>query len=241
MSLMSREDMLRELELLPVWQLKQPLPARQKTPEPTAAEELPVPVKQTVMIEQPVVATDAAASLPLVPPEPLPTGVLEMRVQEAVVLEGMPPAEMPQPELAQREISQPAPLRLLLSEDGRFAFLIEPHPAEGDTQAIETLFMNMIRAMQLSCRVDVTDTADKLFAGHTPRFIISMGEAPANLLSGRSHALDEWRTMQQQNQPLYENIPLMVTYHPAHLLENASDKAHAWRDLCLAIKLVQNL
>jgi DNA polymerase len=33
----------------------------------------------------------------------------------------------------------------------------------------------------------------------------------------------------------------MVTYHPAHLLKNNADKAPAWRDLCAAMKLVQNL
>ena len=99
----------------------------------------------------------------------------------------------------------------------------------------------MIRAMRFNCRVDVTDTADKLFVGHIPRLIISMGAVPANVLLGKTSDLDEWRNAQQQSQPLYENIPLLVTYHPAHLLQNASDKAHAWRDLCLAMKLMQAL
>jgi hypothetical protein len=30
----------------------------------------------------------------------------------------------------------------------------------------------------------------------------------------------------------YRGIPLIVTYHPAYLLRNLTDKAKAWEDLC---------
>lgn len=190
-SRMSREDMLRELELLPVWQLRQPLP-------PQAA------IVDTSYTEQ-------------------------KRSEVETVLEPV------------LENIQPQPIRLLLSEDSTYAFLMQTGVTAGDAQAVEILFTNMIRAMQVSCRMDVTDTADNVFAVHTPKLIISMGAEPANLLLGETRSLAEWRNIQQENQPFYKTIPLMVTYHPAHLLKNTADKAHAWRDLCAAMKLLQRL
>jgi len=34
--------------------------------------------------------------------------------------------------------------------------------------------------------------------------------------------------------PGWEDVPVIVTYHPAYLLRNPADKARAWADLCLA-------
>lgn len=222
---MTRDDMLRELELLPVWQLRQPLPSKAAQPhvatETVAEANAPVMTDLTVTEPETPESTQAESTQPE-----------SLAVEVTAEYTGM---------VDEPVAAMPVPLRLLLSDDSSFAFLIEPPPAEADAGEVETLLKNMIRAMRLNCRVDVTDAADKLFAGHTPKLIISMGAAPANLLLGKTSDVDAWRNAQQQSQPLYENIPLLVTYHPAHLLENAADKAHAWRDLCLAMKLMQAL
>ncbi len=218
-SQLTRQDMLRELELLPVWQLKQPLPSKT---EPDASLEKPAALNAPVI-------PDIAVTEPQMP-EPIQAESPAVEIMSAYAGAADEPVAAVSPTL-----------RLLVSEDSSFAFLIEPHPAEADCTEVETLLKNMIRAMRLHCRVDVTDTTDKLFAGHTPRLIISMGAVPANLLLGKTADVDQWRSTQQQTQPLYEHIPLLVTYHPAHLLENTADKAHAWRDLCLAMKLMQAL
>jgi uracil-DNA glycosylase family 4 len=39
----------------------------------------------------------------------------------------------------------------------------------------------------------------------------------------------------------YRGIPLIVTYHPAYLLRNLTDKAKAWEDLCFAQRTMQGL
>lgn len=39
----------------------------------------------------------------------------------------------------------------------------------------------------------------------------------------------------------YQGVPLIVTYHPAYLLRNLPDKARAWEDLCLARRTMQEL
>lgn len=197
---MSREDMLRELELLPVWRLRQPLPGQPKAAEPAAVNVSAFTQQAAVEIT----ATESAFSEP-----------------------------------TQSKLTQP--IRLLLSEDSAYAFLMQTNVTTGDAQEVEILFKNMIRAMQVSCRMEVTDTADNIFAVHTPKLIISMGAEPANLLLGETRGLAEWRNIQQENQPFYKTIPLMVTYHPAHLLENTADKAHAWHDMCVAMKLLQRL
>jgi len=70
-----------------------------------------------------------------------------------------------------------------------------------------------------------------------PRLIIALGKvATQNLLGteatiaslrGRAHA---WR-----------GTPLIVTYHPAYLLRNLTDKAKAWEDLCFAVDTMKEL
>jgi uracil-DNA glycosylase len=37
----------------------------------------------------------------------------------------------------------------------------------------------------------------------------------------------------------YQDVPLVVTYHPAYLLRNLPDKAKAWSDLVLAQSVLQ--
>jgi DNA polymerase len=33
----------------------------------------------------------------------------------------------------------------------------------------------------------------------------------------------------------YQNVPVVVTYHPAYVLRNLPEKANVWADLCLAM------
>ncbi len=256
---MSREDMLRELELLPVWQLRQPLPMPFKTELPATdkseivftervVKEEVAKEQDVVAAEMPVIEVSAAESVMLEPPipessisEPVPSAppVFEaLAPQQMEVVQSVEEAAFDEPVLEQ---AQPLPLRLLLSEDSNYAFLIEPYAAEDDMQEIETLLKNMIRAMQASCRVDVTDSTDNIFSVHTPKLMISLGAEPANQLTGKTHTIDQWRNIQQDSPSLYKQIPLIVTYHPAHLLKNTADKALAWRDLCVAMKLVEVL
>jgi DNA polymerase len=39
----------------------------------------------------------------------------------------------------------------------------------------------------------------------------------------------------------YRDIPLVITYHPAYLLRNLTDKAKAWEDLCFARHTMKGL
>jgi uracil-DNA glycosylase len=69
-----------------------------------------------------------------------------------------------------------------------------------------------------------------------PRLIVALGKVASNALLGRDATLASLRGKPHD----YEGIPLIVTYHPAYLLRSPSEKAKAWQDLCLAVKLMHD-
>ena len=70
-----------------------------------------------------------------------------------------------------------------------------------------------------------------------PKLIVALGrvaalnllEREASIASLRGRVLD------------YKGTPLVVTYHPAYLLRNLTDKSKAWEDLCFAVRSMQGL
>jgi len=70
-----------------------------------------------------------------------------------------------------------------------------------------------------------------------PRLIIALGKVAARRLLGRDATLGSLRKTVHD----YRGIPLIVTYHPAYLLRNMTDKAKAWEDLCCAIDTMSGL
>ncbi len=198
--LMTREDMLRELELLPVWQLRAPLSL------PSAQLKLQCsPVEQA--------------------PEHLPVATKLVNIQ---VLKGLESLDLNS-------------LRLLVSKDSTFAFLLATTKDDAISEQVETLLQNMLKAMQVSCQTDLAEACLQHLTEHPPKLIIAMGEVSANTLLDKTHSIAEWRDLQLGNQEKYEATPVVVTYHPAHLLKNLADKASAWQDLCFAKSIVQNL
>lgn len=69
-----------------------------------------------------------------------------------------------------------------------------------------------------------------------PKVIVAMGRfavqsllqttEPIGRLRGRVHC--------------YQDVPVIVTYHPAYLLRTPTDKGKAWADLCLAMETLEN-
>ncbi len=69
-----------------------------------------------------------------------------------------------------------------------------------------------------------------------PRLIVALGKIAAqNLL----HSNENIPTLRGKLH-YYEEIPLIVTYHPAYLLRSLTDKAKAWEDLCFAKATMQS-
>jgi len=66
-----------------------------------------------------------------------------------------------------------------------------------------------------------------------PRLIVALGRTAATALLGKDATLGSLRGMLHD----YHGIPLLVTYHPAYLLRSPMEKAKAWQDLCLAVRV----
>ena len=70
-----------------------------------------------------------------------------------------------------------------------------------------------------------------------PRLIVALGKPAAETLLNAEVKIGASRGRLFD----YRGIPLIVTYHPAYLLRNLTDKAKAWEDLCLARRTMQGL
>lgn len=67
-----------------------------------------------------------------------------------------------------------------------------------------------------------------------PKVIVLLGKAAVHSLLGEDKALAAMRGRRFE----YAGIPVAVTYHPAYLLRNLPDKAKGWEDLLFARRLL---
>lgn len=70
-----------------------------------------------------------------------------------------------------------------------------------------------------------------------PKLILALGRFAAQNLLDTDEAIARLRGRVHR----FQNVPLVVTYHPAYLLRNLPDKARAWEDLCLARRTYASL
>lgn len=70
-----------------------------------------------------------------------------------------------------------------------------------------------------------------------PRLIVAMGRFAAQSLLNTDSSIGALRGKLHN----YNGVPVIVTYHPAYLLRNLADKAKAWEDLCYARRTMQGL
>jgi hypothetical protein len=126
--------------------------------------------------------------------------------------------------------TEPQLLRIILSEDNQYLFLLE----DLKTQEEETLLQNMLKAIHVKIHLDFTSKPILDLTEHSPNMIIVMGEKATVSLINLTDQIESLRGKLYQ----YKNFPVVVTYHPNHLLKNSVDKANAWADLCLAKSVI---
>lgn len=68
-----------------------------------------------------------------------------------------------------------------------------------------------------------------------PRIILAMGRFAVQALLQTNEPIGKLRGQVHR----YNDVPVVVTYHPAYLLRNLPEKAKAWADLCLALEVLQ--
>ena len=99
------------------------------------------------------------------------------------------------------------------------------------------LMVAMLRAVQLSLPqvllAPPDDALAQLIATARPRLVLALGEAAAQHLTGSSQSLDALRG--RVGLCADGRTTLVVSYHPAQLLRDASLKRKAWDDLKLAL------
>lgn len=67
-----------------------------------------------------------------------------------------------------------------------------------------------------------------------PRILVALGRPAAQALLGTDVRINAARGKTFA----HKGIPVVVTYHPAYLLRNQTDKAKVWADLCFARRVV---
>lgn len=169
--MMNREDVLRELELLPVWRLKAPAQAK---PQPVEAA---------------------------------PTQVIQ-------------PAQAHNVETV---------FNLTVSSDKNWAFILPASPDLSASQA--ALFSNILQALKIekTNKTTLTNAVDI-----EARVIIAMGETTAQQLLNTQESIEQLRGKTHT----YQNIPLIVTYHPNDCLKHLPNKSKTWDDLCAALSIM---
>jgi DNA polymerase len=70
-----------------------------------------------------------------------------------------------------------------------------------------------------------------------PKLIVALGKPAAQTLLQQEVKVGAARGRLHD----FSGLPLIVTYHPAYLLRNLTDKARAWEDLCFMRKTMQDL
>ncbi|MDB5809483.1 MAG: putative polymerase-related protein bacteriophage-type [Betaproteobacteria bacterium] len=246
----SREDVLKELGLTPVWRLREGAQSAVAESVVAAAIE-PVPAAEPVVVR----------GLPKIAP-------LDARATEIATLEW--------PQLQQSVAGCVAcPLHKgrnqtvfgVGDEAADWLFVGEGPGAEEDAKGepfvgqAGKLLDNMLAAIQLKrgrnvyianvvkCRPPGNRNPEpgeaaqcepylhRQIALIKPKLIVALGKVAAVNLLKRDAAVASMRGKIHQ----YQGIPLIVTYHPAYLLRSLPEKAKAWVDLCFAVETMQNL
>jgi uracil-DNA glycosylase len=223
---LTREDMLRELELLPAWRLNAPLPQAEATHE----------------VPTPAVAPSIQAAL-----EPKAQAIAEPVIEE---LQTEQVQVEKTPDVANMDLAT-LNQYVMGSGDAKAEWLfIADAPSADDLQAghpfagqAGQLLDKMLIAIQLqrSKNVFITYLSQAEYLNRQieliqPKLIFAFGEIAAQTLTQSKAPLDELRGKVHD----YQGVALVVSYPPAHLLTHTQDKAKAWADLCLARETVNS-
>jgi uracil-DNA glycosylase len=222
---LAREDMLRELELLPVWRLRAPIEASSLPDTLALAAAMPLaepqPAQTADVLPEAVVATMVAAAPVIVEP---------VMVEPDVAL--APAETLTAPPLATTEV---APEKIVSQPLLTTPWLVLcPQVADAAAQQLlqNQLLQNIVQGLKLPPEtVHVSEQA--LPASQVQsRFCILFGLQAANTFLGTSH--DDMAAIRGRLLT-HADISYVVTHHPQAMLENPLLKKQVWHDLCLLL------
>lgn len=253
-----REDILRELNLYPLWRLRVPVAGVAPQVFPEVAPEVMLPHEAAVKKEeQPAVVVSPPADL----------GNLGWAELKKIVKS-----------CSACKLRAGCLQTVFGSGDEKADWLfVGSWPTEDDEASGETfagqagqLLDNMLAAIQLKRGLNVylanvVKCSGSIKSGPgaeeiaqcsrylarqiallQPKMIIALGHAAATALLGEDR---KWSSLLGrvhefsgfEKEKSHQAIPLIITHHPAALLLTPQNKAQAWRDLCLARDTMQSL
>lgn len=227
---LTREDMLRELELLPVWRLRASIAAG-SVPDTavlvaaTAVTE-PQPAQTAeILPETVVVATAVVAEPVIVEPAMIEPGMIEPTVVPAVA------EELAAPPSATIEVSAEIAAAEVVSPPLVTTPWLILCPSASDAAA-QQLLQNIVQALKLPPEtLHVSEQALQASQVQS-RFCVLFGLQAANTFLGSSHAdIDAVRGRLLT----HADASYVVTHHPQAMLENPLLKKQVWHDLCLLL------
>ncbi len=285
---MSREDMLRELELLPAWKLREPVGQHSSLVQNDLAEN-PASVAKAESEKTEDISTTSAIEMPSVVEEMVePLGHIETvskstikpaeKVVKIELLEGRTNAIKQMDWQALQDCVKDCQACNLAATRTQTVFGVGDANADwlivGDAPGAEEdlkgepfvgqvgqLLDNMLAAIQLKrgenvfianvlkCRppenrdpqneevLECDPFLKQQVELIKPKLIIALGKFAAQSLLQSESTIVSMRGQLHQ----YNDVPVIVTYHPVYLLSNLADKARAWEDLCFAKRTMQNL
>lgn len=238
-----RRQILKELNLLPVWRLKSDTTQHSEAAEPYVAanENLPLPsepVKNTAQ-SLPIAQMDwnqlktAVAHCVACPLSQTRTqtvfGVGAENADWLFVGEG--------PGAREDEIGEP-----FVGQAGKLLdqMLAAIHIKRGE----QVYIANIVKCRPPNNRNPSANEAaqcepylTRQIALIRPKLIVALGKVAAQNLLKCDDSISSLRGKVHD----YSGIPLIVTYHPAYLLRSLPEKAKAWKDLCFAQTTMQSL
>jgi uracil-DNA glycosylase len=232
---LAREDMLRELELLPVWRLRAPIEAA-SVPDTLALAAVmlvvePQPAQTADVLPAAVVATMVVAAPVIVEP------VMVEPVMAAPVMAAPDMAE-PDVALAPAEALMAPPLATteVAPEDVVSQPLLDTPwlvlcPQAADAAA-QQLLQNIVQALKLPPETVYVSEQALQASQVQSRFCILFGLQAANTFLGTSH--DDMAAIRGRLLT-HADISYVVTHHTQAMLENPLLKKQVWHDLCLLL------
>jgi uracil-DNA glycosylase family 4 len=268
---LNRDDMLRELELLPVWKLRD-LPALGK--------EAAIPESQMPAIEESAPALESVLQ-PIAEVVPVPGAIevaAEVKAEPAVFVENRQEQIRHLDWQALQDCVQGCDACELSATRTQTVFGVGDPQAEwlfvGEAPGVEEdrkgepfvglagkLLDNMLAAIKLKrgqntyianimkCRPPENRDPYRGEIVQCEPFLerqVALMQPKLILALGRVAAqtlLQTDATVAELRGRLhsYNGVPVIVTYHPAYLLRNLADKSRTWEDLCYARRTMQEL
>lgn len=227
---LTREDRLRELELLPAWRLREQAAVSPQPVEANPAASItasPVPQMDWAQLKQAVVACQAC-SLAQTRTQTV-FGVGDENADWLFVGEAPGAEEDRRGEpfvgaAGQLLDNMLAAIKLKRGENVYIANVLKCRPPQNrDPHGEEVVKCDPFLKRQVELI--------------RPKLIVAMGRFASQSILDTDAAIGTLRGKLHD----YNGVPVVVTYHPAYLLRNLPDKAKAWEDLCFARATMRQL